>query len=182
LQRFWEVEKKQRLLTASLTTQEEDDLYNLRPDAAERTLIRYFGDSDSEEMMACWVQRVLNESGCTFEAGDHKMVAMHNPVFSLLKGLMRSMQENQDASMFAGCHCFCKQYFCPTGCGCLHVQGRKVAKENPYWKEGMTLCSRCATCLRCGKCCGCRQLADAFGTLVVQTMSQGVVDPLAFLS
>ncbi len=165
-----------RLLTASLTTQEEEDLYNLRPDAAERTLIRYFGDSDSEELMAYWVQKSLHGFGATFQDGDHRMVSMKSHVFSLFKGLMRSMQMNQDASMYAGCHCICKQYFCPAGCGCSPVQGRKVAKENPYWKDGMTLCSRCATCLRCGKCCGCKKLADAFGTLVVQTVSQGIVD------
>lgn len=150
-----------RVMTADLTRMEEEELYDLSSSVAERTLIRYFGSSGSEEMMAAWVQKTLASEGAQFQHDDYRMVSITSNVFSLMKGLMRSMQENQGALMFSGCHCICRQYFCPAGCGCSPVQGKKVAGGNLYWKEGMTLCYKCATCLRCGKLFGCTQVAGA---------------------
>ena len=161
MKRLWEAETKLRVMTADLTKIEEEELSTLSSSVEERTLIRYFGCSDSEEMMAAWVQKTLLNEGALFQHDDFRMVSISSPLFSLMKGLMRCMQVNQDAHMYSGCHCICRQYFCPVGCGCSPVQGKKVARNNLYWKEGMTLCYKCATCLRCGKLFGCTQVAGA---------------------
>ncbi len=148
---FWECECKMRILTSGLTSKEESDLFDLRPNSTERTAIRYFGDTDSEEIMASWVSRHLAENG--FRVHGQGLVSIKDPAFSLLKGLMMSMINNPKNKMHANCNCICQLYFMPAGCGCTSsaVQGKAVAKANGFWKEGMLLCHKHATCIRCGK-------------------------------